>query len=599
MARGYSVSRSKSLRPTLRQKRQRSLSVALRKHDLTQRLSPASTEPRAPSSVHRGRTEQGKDAAVARTPSTQTRAHSHGSRTPVRSMSTMRRHLEAREAQLRSQERALGVYHTGDAEDNDALGERVGETIQRPDVMTKYKTVGRAVDEVLNVLSAACVAGANTTELCALGDRELLERLRCVFSKAKDSEGKRIARGLSYPTNISVNDTVCNHAPFRLEDGVRLRCDDVVKMHLGAHLDGYPVSAARTVVVPGCAVRAPPPITAAAAHTTGEHARPRDHAGDNEEEQKQQADSDNTAKEQHRTQTAAQAKAAVSVLTPTACDAIEASRVGLLGMMHMLRPGVVNADVTDFLARVGGNFGVQAIEGVLSHRTKRWVADGVDCIIGRRVMYETPQQDVAECTVGGFQVWTLDVAFTNADVYRTTLADDATTMYRRTPAEVRLDARVQNAEEVLREITDKHHCFPFHFNALSSPLRAKMGINVLVKNGVLDPLPCLRVKGGPHRVVARFSATVAVTHRRVTVLCGAPPELPMRFVDAVLQSHVTKLYDDVVAVLNTPLNFGMTQAPDAKQNGSANHKTRAQEEKVDNEEEEEGRRQAKKRVRRD
>jgi methionine aminopeptidase len=410
------------------------------------------------------------------------------------------------------------------------------ETVMNPTTMTKYKECGRVVDAVLDLLAEACVAGANTKTLCDTGDEEMMKRLKGLFTKTKNAEGKRLARGIAYPTNISVNETLCNDSPFRLEDGTTLKDGDVVKVHLGCHLDGYPVSAARTIVVGAT-------TTAAAATTAGYAA---EEEGNEEETQQQQQPSVSSSSR------------------VGAGNAIEAARVALLAMVHALRPGTLNADITDLVAAVGNHFGVQAVEGVLSNRTKRWVPDGMDCIIGRRVTTEDPHQDVGDCEIDEHQVWCLDAAFTNNDNYRITLSEKPVTLFRRTPAEFEMDARVKQANEVLQEITADHFCFPFHFKSLENPLKAKLGIHVLQKKGIVDKLSPLRTKSG--YTTARFSATVAVTAKRVTVLCGAPPPTASVGVPAAMRPTVSvdTLPAEVQAVLQRPYEFADARVVAAK-----------------------------------
>ena len=104
---------------------------------------------------------------------------------------------------------------------------------------------------------------------------------------------------------------------------------------------------------------------------------------------------------------------------------------------------------------------------------------------------------------------------------------DAVTLYRRTTADYYSDVQLEQANVTLKTIDDTCFCFPFHFaRQLGNPLKAKMGLHVLVKQGVVDRLPVLRTKGGKH-ITARFSATVAVSSRKITVLCGAPPSLSL------------------------------------------------------------------------
>lgn len=377
------------------------------------------------------------------------------------------------------------------------------ETVSMPDVMTKYKSAGRALDEVLNALADACVEGANTKSLCDEGDQKLLTLLKPLFSKVKDAEGKRISRGLSFPTTICVNEVLCNHSPSCEEDGKVLQGNDVVKIHMGCQVDGYPVSAARTVVVPHSGSEA----------TDGKPRR---------------------------------------VLSEGAQHAIAAARSALLGMIHSLRPNTLNAEITDLVARIGHHYDVQALEGVLSNRTKRWVPDGIDCIIGRRVIENTPQQDVGECEVGENQVWNLDIAFTDSPNYKVFLSPETTTLYRRTPEDFPVDPRVQQANNVLKEISENFFCFPFHYKHLSHPLQGRMGIRVLLQKGVVEQLPVLRVK--PPYISARFSATVAITSKRITVLCGLPPDASM------LLTSAKALPEDLQEVITRPLDFATAAA---------------------------------------
>ncbi|CUG89259.1 peptidase, putative, partial [Bodo saltans] len=123
------------------------------------------------------------------------------------------------------------------------------ETTRRQDVLTKYKAAGKLVDEVMEFVVEKCIIGANTYTLCVAGDEELKRRAVGVFSKAKGEDGKKIPRGIAFPCTVSVNNMLCNHSPAQESHTVTLKGGDVVKVHMGVHVDGYPVSAARTIIV--------------------------------------------------------------------------------------------------------------------------------------------------------------------------------------------------------------------------------------------------------------------------------------------------------------------------------------------------------------
>lgn len=491
MGRGYSANRSKSGRLTVRRKRERSVSLAALKSSLKDESSTSKSVKNMGDTDAIQSNKKVRSVSVVR----RTRAPSESENRKKSSSVTHR----TRSASLLSEKVRL---LENELEDEMEASEDETETVIKPDVMTKYKFAGRAVDEVLEVLSKACVVGANSKVLCDKGDEKIKELIQPLFSKSKDANGNRIVRGLSFPTTVSINEVLCNHAPYTEEEGRVLGPHDVVKLHVGCHIDGYPVSAARTVVVE---------------EGSGEETK------ENEEEE---------CKKVH------------SSLPEDAQRAIDAARIALLGMIHSLRPTAVNAKVTDFVARVGHHFNAQPLEGVLSNRVKRWVPDGINCIIGRRVISSAPQQDVGECEIQENQVWTLDIAFTNSPNFRTFLSPEAITLFRRAPEDFPGDPRIKSAATVLKEISENFFCFPFHSKHLSEPLSSRFGIRALTQQGAVEQLPVLRVK--PPFITSRFSATVAVTAKKISVLCGLPSDSPV----------IPTLSEGLQDVLTNPLQFG-------------------------------------------
>ncbi len=57
--------------------------------------------------------------------------------------------------------------------------------------------------------------------------------------------------GIAFPTCVSVNNTVAHFSPLESDpsSGQTLAKGDVVKLHLGAHIDGYAAVSAETLVV--------------------------------------------------------------------------------------------------------------------------------------------------------------------------------------------------------------------------------------------------------------------------------------------------------------------------------------------------------------
>lgn len=64
-----------------------------------------------------------------------------------------------------------------------------------------------------------------------------------VFKKEKE-----IKKGIAFPTCLSVNNCICHFSPTKNDPDYIIKEGDVVKIDLGAHIDGFIAVAAHTVV---------------------------------------------------------------------------------------------------------------------------------------------------------------------------------------------------------------------------------------------------------------------------------------------------------------------------------------------------------------
>lgn len=64
-----------------------------------------------------------------------------------------------------------------------------------------------------------------------------------VFKKEKE-----VKKGIAFPTCLSVNNCICHYSPTKNDVDYILKVGDVVKVDLGAHIDGFIAVAAHTVV---------------------------------------------------------------------------------------------------------------------------------------------------------------------------------------------------------------------------------------------------------------------------------------------------------------------------------------------------------------
>jgi methionine aminopeptidase len=92
-----------------------------------------------------------------------------------------------------------------------------------------------------------CVDGADVATVCAQIDSYIEEELKKVFSNKKS---KKLERGIAFPCCISVNEMAAHFSPCP-EDTITLKIEDIVKIEVGAHIDGFAGNAAHTIVVGG------------------------------------------------------------------------------------------------------------------------------------------------------------------------------------------------------------------------------------------------------------------------------------------------------------------------------------------------------------
>ena len=163
-----------------------------------------------------------------------------------------------------------------------------------------------------------CVDGADISTICGAVDTFVLEELQKVFSNKKS---KKLERGIAMPCCISVNEIAGHYSPCP-DDSTKLKTEDVVKIEIGAHIDGYAANAGHTIVVGG----------------------------------------------------KAKGKAATVILA--AYDAF-------LAATRTIKEGSLNQDVTEKIAAVCAEYEVEPMQGVLSHKTKKHLIDGNEVIINK------------------------------------------------------------------------------------------------------------------------------------------------------------------------------------------------------------------------
>lgn len=344
--------------------------------------------------------------------------------------------------------------------------ERSGEfDLSNPDVTTKYRTAGDIATKVLKKVLGEIKEGADIFDLCTLGDEAIREETGKVYNKrVKDSEwekkdaeekkkeegGRKVDKGIAFPTCISVNELAGHYSPIAKNESRVLRSGDVVKVDLGVHIDGFIAQGAHTIVCSG------------------------DESG----------------------------SAGPLQIQDRRADVVQAAYSAAECAVRMLAVGNKNSDVTAVIQKAADEFKCQPVAGVLSHRLKRHCIDSDDCIIQK----EAEDQKVDELEFGLNEVWTLDVMLSSGDgkLKETELRH---TVYKRALDQSYM-LKTAKARQFIGEVNRSFPTLPFSLSMISDQQCARVGVSEAKRHELLIEYPVMTERAG--EFVAHFKFTVAL-----------------------------------------------------------------------------------------
>jgi len=208
-----------------------------------------------------------------------------------------------------------------DAHSDNEENEEESNDLNKADIVTKYRTAGTIANEVMLQVLAAIKPEVTRVSLCALGDGLIEEAVGKIYNK-KVEGGKKVEKGIAFPTCISVNNCVGHFSPLESEASDVLVNGDVIKVDLGVHVDGYIAVVAHTVMCGGVA--------------EGRKA-----------------------------------------------DVIKATWEAAELAHRMFKEGTTNEEITEMIGKVAKDYNCEPVEGVLSHQMKKHVIDANKVIINK------------------------------------------------------------------------------------------------------------------------------------------------------------------------------------------------------------------------
>jgi methionine aminopeptidase len=168
--------------------------------------------------------------------------------------------------------------------------------------------------------------------------------------------------------------------------------------------------------------------------------------------------------------------------------------------------------VTAKVQEVCDEFEVQPLQGVLSHKMKKHLIDGNECIINK----ETPEQRVEDWEFAPGDIFALDVYVSTGEGMAKDL-DIRTTVYKR-EMEQMYNLKSKHARAFFHIVNQKYPTLPFSIRGFEDLTGAKVGVRECTTHDLLMDYPVLGEKKGEY--IAQFKATIAIQPKSVAILCG-------------------------------------------------------------------------------
>jgi curved DNA binding protein len=323
-------------------------------------------------------------------------------------------------------------------------------------VITKYTTAGQIANDVLKELISMAKEGAKVGDICTHGDTRIKELTSKRYKKEKEME-----KGIGMPTCVSVGNIVCHFSPLKSDPEVVLEKGQVVKIDLGAHVDGYIASAAHTIVVG---------------------------ASTDEKVTGKKAD-----------------------VTLAAYNALETT-------LRQLFPhkGLKNSDITKTISQVASIYKTTPVENMLSHQIARFETN-----TGKEII-QNPSDDqsnkIEKHTFEENEAYVIDILITTGDG-KVKQGDIRTTVYKKA-ADVVYQLKMKNSRNFFSEASKEYGVMPFSIRGFANEVQAKLGVTECERHGLLQPYPVLYDRDS--EIVAQFKATVLITPNGITKVAGLP-----------------------------------------------------------------------------
>jgi len=266
-----------------------------------------------------------------------------------------------------------------------------------------------------------------------------------------------------------VNNCVAHFSPLASDpsSSQTLAKDDVVKVHIGAHIDGFAAVTAETIVV-GATPENP---------VTGRRA-----------------------------------------------DVLKAAYTAAEVAMRLVKVGNKNWAVTDAVNKVAVTWGCKPVEGMLSCQQEQNVIDGKKRVVLNPS--ETQKREFETAVFAEGEVWGIDILVSSGEDGKARLEESRTTIYQK-DSTITYQLKMKTSRAVFSEVQKKAGAFPFNIRVLEDEKKARLGLQEAVQHSLVKPYEVIYTP--TNTFVAGFHFTIALLPAGPLLLTHPPswykPEL--------------------------------------------------------------------------
>jgi len=356
--------------------------------------------------------------------------------------------------------------------------------LNNPDTLTKYKTAAQISQKVLQDVLGLCIEGETIISVCEKGDKILEEETSKVYKGKKILKGKKsflqsccniglemwlvlniLQSGISHPTTVSPSSYVTPYTPLASdveEAATKLSAGDVIKVQLGAQIDGLGTIVCDNIVV-----------------------APKDGKADIDEKT-----ADLLLATHYANELLLRLMLPAGLLDPGTEEEKKAKS-------SSAKP-FSSTRATNLLQKVAETYGCNLVEGTTS-----WLFERNE-IEGKKKFFLSPSEGMKPEGIPEVgDVWGIEVALSLGTGKIKTLTNRPT-LHRRTTTTYAL--KRPTARQMLSEIVKKFGTFPFSLRQLDDERAAKMGVLECVRANVLRQYEVVADKDGA--LVARVFSTI-------------------------------------------------------------------------------------------